>query len=156
MTDHGHSGDGHHCITNFAGWDREAGKPVTLHVDNAILDKTGVAGANNLYHYATELDCVLRFMGQNTDSAESVIGTQARAMQARLQLAFYLKTPCCSCSSTPHAPLHDQPPPPQRSIIRPNPHLDRYSLPMWMAFAMMIARPGGGVGDRSDIDNPLR
>ena len=47
------------CITSFAGWEREAGKPVTHNVDNAIVDKTGVVGADNVMHYAEEAQSLL-------------------------------------------------------------------------------------------------
>ena len=42
------------CITSLAGWDREAGMAVTHNVDNAIVDKTGVAGVDIVMHYAEE------------------------------------------------------------------------------------------------------
>ena len=42
------------CITSLAGWDREAGMAVTHNVDDAIVDKTGVAGVDIVMHYAEE------------------------------------------------------------------------------------------------------
>jgi hypothetical protein len=80
MTDHGPRADEDHFIEQFAGYNKELGRPMVVLIDDSVVGKTGETTAQKVFHSAQQMKVVAKLCATMTDSASAAIDGQSKAL----------------------------------------------------------------------------